>query len=130
SASLTQRKVSKVPFVGSISPEGFLPLILLLVVIIARVVVTVVNVVAVGGVPSILKLSFMVIEFLLGLLVLAIVAACASRAVATLSATSFLMAAYVMADASDVDILLGGIYQHKITRNKNDITSRCQNFHT
>ncbi|GJT61665.1 zinc finger BED domain-containing protein RICESLEEPER 2-like protein [Tanacetum coccineum] len=67
SASLAQRKVSMVPFVGSISPEGFLPLILLLVVIIARVVVTVVVVVAVGGVPSILKLSFMVIGFFLSL---------------------------------------------------------------
>nr|GEX80791.1 reverse transcriptase domain-containing protein [Tanacetum cinerariifolium] len=64
SASLTKRNVSMVPFVGSISPEGFLPLILLLVVIIARVVVTVVVVVAIGGVPSILKLSFMVIGFL------------------------------------------------------------------
>nr|GEZ07629.1 hypothetical protein [Tanacetum cinerariifolium] len=32
--------------------------------------------------------------------------ACASRAVATLSATSFLMATRVMADASDVDVLL------------------------
>ncbi|GJX50125.1 hypothetical protein Tco_0276970 [Tanacetum coccineum] len=40
SASSTQRKVSMVPFVGSISPEGFLSLILLLVVIIATVVVT------------------------------------------------------------------------------------------
>ncbi|GKA81380.1 hypothetical protein Tco_0788072 [Tanacetum coccineum] len=64
SASLAQRKVSMVPFVGSISPEGFLPLILLLAVIIARVVVTVVVVVAVGGVPSTLKLLFMVIGFL------------------------------------------------------------------
>nr|GEU51968.1 hypothetical protein [Tanacetum cinerariifolium] len=61
-ASFTQRKVSIVPFVSSISPEGFLPLILLLVVIIARVVVTEVVVVFVGGVPSILKLSFMVID--------------------------------------------------------------------
>ncbi|GJZ78160.1 hypothetical protein Tco_0642832 [Tanacetum coccineum] len=106
SASLSQRKVSMVPFVGSISPKGFLPLILLLVVIIATVVVMVV-VVAIGGVSSILELSFMIIgflpgdligvflgpKFLLGLLVLAIVAAYASRVVATLSATSFLMAA-------------------------------------
>ncbi|GJW64940.1 hypothetical protein Tco_0116824, partial [Tanacetum coccineum] len=90
SASFTQGTVSTIPFVGSIRPEGFLPPILLLVVIIATVVV-----VAVGGVPSILKLSFMVIRvslgpiFLFGLSVLAMVAACASRAAATLSATSF-----------------------------------------
>ncbi|GJW13830.1 hypothetical protein Tco_0017963 [Tanacetum coccineum] len=151
-ASCTQGTVSSIPIVGSISPEGFLYLILLLVVIIATVVVTVVVVVAivgvvivvavigvvvvVGGVSFIIKLSFMVIgvflspEFLLGLLIIAIVAACASRAVANLSETSFLMAARVMADASDVDVLLGGIYQHKIARNKNDITSRRQNFHT
>ncbi|GKC84432.1 hypothetical protein Tco_1140149 [Tanacetum coccineum] len=63
-ASFTQGTVSSIPFVGSISPEGFLPPILLLVVIIATVVVTVVVVVTVGGVPSILKLSFMVIGFL------------------------------------------------------------------
>ncbi|GJU93280.1 hypothetical protein Tco_1318036 [Tanacetum coccineum] len=64
-ASFTQGTVSTIPFVGSISPEGFLPPILLLVVIIATVVITVVVVVvSVGGVPSILKLSFMVIGFL------------------------------------------------------------------
>ncbi|GJR60841.1 retrovirus-related pol polyprotein from transposon TNT 1-94 [Tanacetum coccineum] len=142
---LVQGTISSIPIVGSISPEGFLSLILMLVVIIATVVVTVVVVVAIvgvvivvavigvvvviGGVSFIIKLSFMVIGFLsffgpeLGLLVLAIVAACASRAVATLSATSFLMAALVMAGASDVDVLLGGIYQHKITWNKNDITN-------
>nr|GEW38552.1 hypothetical protein [Tanacetum cinerariifolium] len=85
-ALFTQRMVSSIPIGGSIRLEGFLPPILLLVMIIAMVVVTVV-VVAVGGVPSILKLSFMVIgvllspEFLLGTLVFAIVAACASRAV-------------------------------------------------
>nr|GEX60822.1 hypothetical protein [Tanacetum cinerariifolium] len=95
----TQGTVSSIPIGGSISLEGFLPPILLLVIIIAMVVVTVVVVVAVSGFPSILKLSFMVIgvllcpEFLLGLLVFAIIAAYASKAVATLSATSFLMAA-------------------------------------
>ncbi|GJS82844.1 hypothetical protein Tco_0749385 [Tanacetum coccineum] len=62
--SFTQGTVSTIPFVGSISPEGFLPPILLLVVIIAMVVITVVVVVVVGGVPSIHKLSFMVIGFL------------------------------------------------------------------
>ncbi|GJZ53320.1 hypothetical protein Tco_0608205 [Tanacetum coccineum] len=35
--------------------------------------------------------------------------ACASRAATTLSATSFLMATRVLAGASDVDVLLGGI---------------------
>nr|GEX24131.1 putative reverse transcriptase domain-containing protein [Tanacetum cinerariifolium] len=69
-AFCTQRKVSCVPFVFSIlfvlsrggimSLDSFLPSILLLVVIIVTVVVVVV-VVSVGGVPSVLKLSFMVI---------------------------------------------------------------------
>ncbi|GJZ90026.1 hypothetical protein Tco_0661953 [Tanacetum coccineum] len=73
-ASCTQRKVSMVPFVfsipfvlswgGNISSDSFLPPILLLVVIIATVVVTVVVVVTIGGVPSILKILFMVIGFL------------------------------------------------------------------
>ncbi|GJT76533.1 hypothetical protein Tco_1043258 [Tanacetum coccineum] len=58
-ASFTQGTISTIPFVGSISPEGFLPPILLLVVIIDMVVV-----VAFGGVPFILKLLFMVIGFL------------------------------------------------------------------
>ncbi|GJU84340.1 hypothetical protein Tco_1291886 [Tanacetum coccineum] len=49
-ASCTQGTVSSIPIVGSISPEGFLSLILLLVVIIATVVVTVVVVVAIVGV--------------------------------------------------------------------------------
>nr|GEZ79326.1 hypothetical protein [Tanacetum cinerariifolium] len=89
-ASFTQGMIPSIPIGGSISLEGFLLPILLLVMIIATVVVMVVVVVAVGGVPSILKLSFMVIgvflglKFLLGLLVLAIVAACTSRAVAIL----------------------------------------------
>ncbi|GJR86121.1 hypothetical protein Tco_0210132 [Tanacetum coccineum] len=136
-ACCTQGMVSSIPIVGSISPEGFLSLILLLVVIIATVVVMVVVVVAivgvvivvavigvvvvVGGVSFIIKLLFMVIGFFLGtillyqesfkfepgdligffysnrlgvflglelgLFVLAIVAACASRSVATLSTT-------------------------------------------
>ncbi|GJU60531.1 hypothetical protein Tco_1238297, partial [Tanacetum coccineum] len=60
----TQGTVSSIPIGGSISPEGFLPFILLVVVVIATVVVTVVVVVAVGGIPFILKLSFMVIGFL------------------------------------------------------------------
>nr|GEY20011.1 zinc finger, CCHC-type [Tanacetum cinerariifolium] len=63
-------------------------------------------VVVISGVPSIIKLSFVIIGvpvgsvFLLGLLILAIVTACASRA----AATSFLMAAGVMTGAADVDV--------------------------
>nr|GEV71648.1 hypothetical protein [Tanacetum cinerariifolium] len=50
--------------------------------------------------------------FLLGLLVFSILAACASRAEAIPSAISCRMAAKVMAGVSDVNVLLGGIYQH------------------
>ncbi|GJX64384.1 hypothetical protein Tco_0298727 [Tanacetum coccineum] len=82
--------ISSIPIGGNISPEGFLPSILLLVVIIVTVVVVIVIliVVIVGDVSLILKLSFVIIGvpvglvFLLGLLALAIVAVCASRAVA------------------------------------------------
>ncbi|GJW86962.1 hypothetical protein Tco_0162302 [Tanacetum coccineum] len=82
--------IPSIPIVGSISPEGFLSSILLLVVIIVTVVVVIVIliVVVVDDVSLILKLSFVIIGipvgsvFLLGLLALAIVAACASRAVA------------------------------------------------
>ncbi|GKF89205.1 hypothetical protein Tco_0263168, partial [Tanacetum coccineum] len=99
-------KVSSIPIVfswgGSRSPGGFLPSIMLLVVIIVAViivVVTVVLVVVIGEDSSIIKLSFVIIGvsfcpmFLLVLSVFTMVAACASRAAATLSATSFLMAA-------------------------------------
>ncbi|GKA00231.1 pre-mRNA-splicing factor ATP-dependent RNA helicase DEAH7 [Tanacetum coccineum] len=53
-------------------------------------------------------------------------AACAFKAIATLSATSCRMASLVMAGAADVDVLLGGINQHKTRqykkeRSKNDI---------
>ncbi|GJR77768.1 hypothetical protein Tco_0090133 [Tanacetum coccineum] len=71
-ASCTPRKVSCLSFVfnilfvlnqgGNMSPDTFLPSILLLVVIIVTVVVTVIVDVA-GGVPSIIKLSFMIIDF-------------------------------------------------------------------
>ncbi|GJW55786.1 putative reverse transcriptase domain-containing protein [Tanacetum coccineum] len=66
SASLTQRMGSNIPTVfswgSSIGPKGFLPSILLLVVIIVVVVVAVVIIVVViGGVPSIIKLSFVII---------------------------------------------------------------------
>nr|GEW53639.1 ABC transporter C family member 13 [Tanacetum cinerariifolium] len=78
-ASLTQSMGSNIPTVfslgSSIGPDGFLPSIMLLVVII---VVVVVKFVVVGGVPSIVKLSFMVIVF-------AMLAACVSRAAAVIS---------------------------------------------
>ncbi|GKD16750.1 hypothetical protein Tco_1205908, partial [Tanacetum coccineum] len=47
--------------------------------------------------------------FLLGLLALAIVAVCASRAATMPLAINCWMAAKVMAGVSDVDVLLGGI---------------------
>ncbi|GJX88160.1 hypothetical protein Tco_0340174 [Tanacetum coccineum] len=76
SAFLTQRKASSIPTVfswgGSIRPEGFLSSILLLAVIIvavAMVVLVVVDaillvVVVVSGVPSIIKLLFLIIDSL------------------------------------------------------------------
>ncbi|GKD11765.1 hypothetical protein Tco_1196172 [Tanacetum coccineum] len=74
SAFLTQRKASSIPTIfswgGSIRPEGFLSFILLLAVIIVAVVMVVLIVVdaiigvvvAVSGVPSIIKLLFMIID--------------------------------------------------------------------
>nr|GEZ34200.1 hypothetical protein [Tanacetum cinerariifolium] len=57
--------------------------------------------------------------FLFVLSVFAMLAACASRAATTLSATSCQMAARVIAGAADIDVLLGAILstftrQHKI----------------
>ncbi|GJZ28097.1 hypothetical protein Tco_0572744 [Tanacetum coccineum] len=91
-APFTQGTISSIPIDGSISPEGFLPSFLLLVVVIVTVVVVIVIlIVVVDDVSLILKLSFVIIGipvgpvFLLGLLALAIVAACASRAVKAFS---------------------------------------------
>nr|GEV63341.1 putative ribonuclease H-like domain-containing protein [Tanacetum cinerariifolium] len=82
-AFLTHGKASSIPTVfswgGSISPEGFLPFILLLVVIIVAVAIVVMAVlvvvdaiigviVVVGGVSSIVKLSFVIIGDLVGLI--------------------------------------------------------------
>ncbi|GJY67943.1 hypothetical protein Tco_0470925 [Tanacetum coccineum] len=127
--------VSSIPIIGSISPEGFLSLILLLVVIIAMVVVTVVVVVAIVRVVIVVAVIGVVVVvaivrvvIVVAVIGVVVVVACASRAVATLSATSFLMVVRVIAGASDVDVLLGGIYQHKITRNKS--VYHCQNLHT
>ncbi|GKA33301.1 hypothetical protein Tco_0719668 [Tanacetum coccineum] len=67
-APFTQRMIPSIPIGGSISPEGFLPSILLVVVIIVTVVVVVVIVilivVVVEDVSLILKLSFEIIYFL------------------------------------------------------------------
>nr|GEU42205.1 hypothetical protein [Tanacetum cinerariifolium] len=83
-ASCTQRKVSSVPFVfsipfvlsrgGSISPDSFLSSTLLSVVMVVAIVgvvivVTIIGVVVVdivGGVPSIIKLSFVIVVQELG----------------------------------------------------------------
>ncbi|GKE33706.1 hypothetical protein Tco_1453028 [Tanacetum coccineum] len=118
-ASCTQREVSMV-FLGRISPNSFLSSMLLLVVIIVMVVFVVViwvvifvNVIV--GVIIVVVFGIVVVVvplvpvFLLGLLALAIDAACAFRAEEMPSLISCRMAAKVMAGVSDVDVLLGGI---------------------
>nr|GEV42283.1 hypothetical protein [Tanacetum cinerariifolium] len=116
-AFLTQVTVSNIPIVfswgGSISPEGFRPSILLLtgiVVAVAIVVDAIIRiVVVVVGVPSIIKLAFVITGDLVGLfysnrlgvcippeqgvIVFAMIAACVSRAAVILSAANCLMAA-------------------------------------
>nr|GEU84334.1 hypothetical protein [Tanacetum cinerariifolium] len=107
----------------SIRPEGFMPSILLLIVAIVIVVVTVILVVVVVTIVRVVIVVAIVgvvvaggvslgLVFLLGLLVFSILAACASRTEAIPSAISCRMATKVMAGVSDVDVLLGGIYQH------------------
>ncbi|GKD55848.1 hypothetical protein Tco_1289235, partial [Tanacetum coccineum] len=95
-----------------------------IVVVIIRVVVVVMIiriVVVVVGVPSIIKLSFVIIGislgpvFLLGLLAFVMAAACASRAAAIPLVISCRMAASIMVGATDVDVLLGGIYMQDNT---------------
>ncbi|GKF47251.1 hypothetical protein Tco_0137053, partial [Tanacetum coccineum] len=64
-APFTQGMIPSISIGGSISPEGFLPSVLILVVIIIMVVVIVILiVVVVDDVSLILKLSFMIIGFL------------------------------------------------------------------
>ncbi|GJX74354.1 hypothetical protein Tco_0312949 [Tanacetum coccineum] len=65
-APFTQGTIPSIPIGGSISPEGFLPSILLLVVIIVTVVIVIVIliVVVVDDVSLFLKLSFVIIGFL------------------------------------------------------------------
>ncbi|GKF22678.1 hypothetical protein Tco_0075000 [Tanacetum coccineum] len=105
-ASCTQRKVSMVLFV--------LPSILLLVVIVTVVIVVVIPVVVVvaivgvvvvavgSSVPSINKLSFVIVVR-------------TSRAAVIPSVISCQMAALVMVGAADVDVFLGGIYMQDNT---------------
>ncbi|GJU57768.1 hypothetical protein Tco_1235534 [Tanacetum coccineum] len=111
-ASCTQREVSMVIF-GRISPNSFLSSILLLVVIIVMVVfvvvIAIVRVVIVVVFGIIVVVVPLVSGFLLVLSVFAMLASCAFKAVATLSATSCRMTSKVMAGVSDVDVLLGGI---------------------
>ncbi|GJY39852.1 hypothetical protein Tco_0426216 [Tanacetum coccineum] len=124
-ASFTQGTISSISIGGSISSEGFLPSILLLVVVIVTVVVVIVIliVVVVDDVSLILKLSFEIIGvpvglvFLLGLLALAIVSACAFRAEEMPLVMSCWMVAKVMAGVSDVDVPPFGeaSYQHRDT---------------
>ncbi|GJV02805.1 hypothetical protein Tco_1336374 [Tanacetum coccineum] len=119
----SDRKVSSISIGGSISSEGFLSSILLSVVIIVTVVfvvvVLVVVVIAIVGVVIVVVFGIIVVVvplvpvFLLGLLALAIDAACAFRAEEMPSLISCRMAAKVMAGVSDVDVLLGGILSTK-----------------
>ncbi|GKB81976.1 hypothetical protein Tco_0948871 [Tanacetum coccineum] len=123
STSFTQGKVSSISIGGSISSEGFLSSILLLVVIIVMVVfvvvVLVVVVIAIVGVVIVVVFGIVVVVvplvpvFLLVLSVFAIDAACAFRAEEMPSLISCRMAAKVMAGVSDVDVLLGGILSTK-----------------
>ncbi|GJZ07906.1 hypothetical protein Tco_0542189 [Tanacetum coccineum] len=95
--------VSAVPgqmtyLVASLTPDNASILLLVVIIVTVVIVAVILVVVVVGGVSFIIKLSFVIIGvpvgpmFLLGLLVPIIVAACASKAAETLSATSFLMA--------------------------------------
>nr|GEX66867.1 hypothetical protein [Tanacetum cinerariifolium] len=116
-------------FMVSISLEGFLPSILLLVVIIVAVVIVavilvvvvinaivgvVIVVASIGVVVVVMTIGIVMVDgvFLLGLSAFAMAAACASRAAATPSVISCQMVASVIVGVADVDVLLGGIYQH------------------
>nr|GEV01514.1 hypothetical protein [Tanacetum cinerariifolium] len=126
----------------SISLEGFLPSILLLVVIIVAVILVVVVIDAIvrvvivvasigvvvvvkiirivivyGSVSHIIRLSFVhICASVSGPLVsdisFAMATTCASRAPATPFVISCRMVASVIAGLTDVDVLLGAIYQH------------------
>ncbi|GJY77734.1 ribonuclease H-like domain-containing protein, partial [Tanacetum coccineum] len=105
-ASFTQGTISSIPIGGSISPEGFLlPILQLVVIIVTVVIVIVIMIVVVDDVKRVPAGPV----FLLGLLELAIYAACAFRAEEMPSLISCWMAAKVMAGVSDMDVFLGGI---------------------
>ncbi|GKC64584.1 hypothetical protein Tco_1097182 [Tanacetum coccineum] len=118
-STLSTKGMRSIISMVSISLEGFLSSILLLmVIIVAAVIVTVIRVVvviAIVGVVIVVVFGIIVVVvplvpvFLLGLLALAIDAACAFRAEEMPSLISCRMAAKVMAGVSDVDVLLGGI---------------------
>ncbi|GJU35874.1 hypothetical protein Tco_1184228 [Tanacetum coccineum] len=120
-----KRMISSVPFGGSIS-SGRLSFVVVAIVGVVIVVTIFGVVVVVDDVSLIFKLSLMIIEvlvgpvFLLGLLALAIDAACAFRAEEMPSLISCRMAAKVMAGVSDVDVLLGRFLSIKDKRNKKD----------
>ncbi|GKD71821.1 hypothetical protein Tco_1325911 [Tanacetum coccineum] len=131
--------ISSIPVGSSISPEGFLSSILLVVVIIIMVVIVVVIllvvVVEIVGVVIVVTIFGVVVVvdgvscyvdgflqslrlrgrvpvdpvFLLGLLAFVMVAAYAFRAEEMPSVISCWMVAKVMAGVLDVDVLLGGI---------------------
>nr|GEU89919.1 hypothetical protein [Tanacetum cinerariifolium] len=123
----TERMRSIISMV-SISLKGFMPSILLLVVIIVAVVIVAVILVVVvidaivGVVIAVASIGVVVVMiirivifdgvFLLGLSAFAMAAACASRAAATPSVISCRMVASIIAGIADVDVLLGAIYQH------------------
>ncbi|GJZ91038.1 hypothetical protein Tco_0662965 [Tanacetum coccineum] len=121
-APFTQGTIPSISIGGRISPEGFLPSILLVVVIIVTAVVVIVILivgVVVDDVSLILKLSLSFPLFTTGISLVqcsywdlsefAMVAACASRVAVIPLVISCQMAAKVMAGVSDVDVLLGGI---------------------
>nr|GEX07764.1 hypothetical protein [Tanacetum cinerariifolium] len=107
----------------NIRPEGFRPSILLLMVIIVTVAIVVavvlviidmiIGIVVVVGAPSIIKLVFVITGvfvgpvFLLRLLVLAMVAACASSAAIASSGWAFVFAVFVV-DAIIGIVVVGG----------------------
>nr|GEW79588.1 hypothetical protein [Tanacetum cinerariifolium] len=83
------------------------------------VVVMIIRIVIVdGGVSHIIKLSFVIIVFLLGLSAFSMATTCASRAVATPSVLSCQMIASIMASVADVDVLLAQWKEFKTSRDR------------
>nr|GEW78438.1 hypothetical protein [Tanacetum cinerariifolium] len=94
--------------------------VVIVVANIGVIVVVIIGIVVIvdDGVSRIIKLSFVIIGislgpvFQLGLSAFVMAAACASRAATTPSVISCRMVASVIASVADVNVLLGGIYQH------------------